>query len=123
MPRKRRRPKKLPPLPQGLAQISLCERSYWAVYGPTIGHEQIEGNDPDGPQSHVWPDWKSWTTFYASVRDEFHGDRPWLCERSAAERLYRAWLRGEDCDSVQSAILAELHDNDPRRMFGGAYAS
>ena len=112
MPRKRRVVKRRR-LPEGVADIDLGERAHWGVYGPVVG----VGSD-------VWPDWKTWATFYAAIRDDMFGDRIWRREKSAAERLYQAHLRGEDCDSVQSEIIAELHADDPRRLLmGGSIAT
>jgi hypothetical protein len=125
VPRKRRHPKRRERLPQGVAEISLCERSQWSCYGPSVGTEFEIGDVLSGPRPlyHVWPDWKTWTEFYSLIRDEIHGDRQWRRESSAAERIYQAWLRGDDPDRIQDAIQAEVNANDPRRFLRGAHAS
>jgi hypothetical protein len=115
LPRKRRHVKHRRTPREALRQITSGERAYWRTYGPSI--------DPDGD----WPDWASWLAFYAAVRDEgfYPIDRPWLRERSAAERIYLASLVGADLDAVRVRIIADLEANDPRRslMRGARCAS
>jgi hypothetical protein len=92
VPRKRRQPKRRQPLPTGLAEISLCERALWSSTGPLIESPDIELDSEvfagNPPLYHLWSSVDEWAAFYASVRDELYLNRPWLRDRSAAERLY-----------------------------------
>ena len=58
MPRKRRSPKRRAALPQGLAQISLCERARWSSSGPLLTTDVVELSE-DAPY-HVWPSLDAW---------------------------------------------------------------
>jgi hypothetical protein len=110
LPRKRRQPKRRA-LPESLAQISLCERAYWSCRGP-LWDGDLEGGDG---LTRTWPDVDVWARFYGSVREELYGDRPWLRERSVAEAMYQAWLRGEDAEDARQVAIAARPD--PRRLF------
>ena len=114
MPRKRRAPKVRLEHPTGLAQISKCERTWWQSQGPLLEADVDER--PPCDLYHVWESWDAWATFYGEVRDEIHGDRPWLRETSVAEQLYQAWLRGEDLDRLRAEITNERAAEDPRQF-------
>ena len=116
MPRKRRRAKGRP-LPRGLAEITGSERTSWSVFGPMLETDDVTLGD--GSMCRLWPDWPTWASFYASVRDELYGDRPWRRETSAAERLYAAFLRGDDMEAVRTQIDSDRRANDPRRRWPG----
>lgn len=102
MPRKRRFPKLRRDGPHGFSEISLCERALWLSAGPLLV------TDVEGPIDlyMVWPDWSTWATFYAAVRDEFWAARPWLQEGAMCEQLYRAWLAGADVEQTRTSLLA-----------------
>ena len=116
MPRKRRRAKGRP-LPKGLAEVSLCERSLWAVSGPLLETDGV--TLLDGTHYRLWPDWRTWAEFYGSVREELYAARPWRRKGSAAERLYDAYLRGEDLDAVRINVDLDRRATDPRPLLQG----
>ena len=116
MPRKRRYPKRRPILPEGLAQISLCERALWSTSGPII-YSEIEWSgdalvDSARPLYHVWPSWAAFMAFYAQVRADWLADRPGI--GGAVEWLYTAWRRGDDLDALRDALAADGRANDAR---------
>jgi hypothetical protein len=75
------------------------------------------GYDPRSESFAVWEE------FYGAIRDAYWVSRPTLRDKSACERLYQAWLRGEDCDAVRDQIDAERAADDPRRvLLGERYA-
>ena len=111
MPRKRRQPKRR--LPAGLAEISLCERTLWHCAGPLLEADRVALRDHS--MYHVWQDWPTWATFYGEVRLELYANRPWRRETSCAERLYEAFVAGEDPEAVRVAMRAEAAMRDPRR--------
>jgi hypothetical protein len=112
------------PTPRGLDEISLSERAAWGTTGPIIEGDAVVLSvntlpGSDRPIYHIWPDWDTFMRFYAEVRDAWSPDRPWVREESAVERLYQAWMRGEDLAAVRRAINAEERLNDPRlRLLG-----
>ena len=128
MPRKRRRHPKRRAVPVGLAEISGAERALWSVSGPLIdpvgdGVQELCVHGTSRPLYHVWPNWPAWAEFYASVRDELYPpDRPWLRERSAAERLYQGWVAGADL-ALRHDLIVECAADDPRRLLEGRHAT
>lgn len=116
MPR-RRRVLKRRALPSGLAQISHCERAWWSCHGPLLESDTCDVSDNE---YHRWPDWDTWATFYATVRDELYAGRPWRAATSIADALYLAWLAGDDPGAVRETLWAARDANDPRRLLDAA---
>lgn len=115
MPRKRRAPK-LRREPAGLADVSACERTLWATFGPRVGEGRDVYDDTGKVLYRDWSTWDAWAEFYASVRAELSPDRPWLRETSVAERLFDGWLRGADLDALRDRLVAAHHAADPRAV-------
>jgi hypothetical protein len=108
------------PAPRGLGEISYCEQSLWVGRGPLLEGDGAVPTDntlpgSDRPAYHIWPDMNTFMRFYETVRETWHPDRPWVRERAAVERLYKAWTGAEDLAAVRQAINAERRQNDPRR--------
>ncbi len=121
MPRRRRHPKRRPPLPQGLQQISLAERCQWSADGPLLDTDLEGRHVPDG--YHAWPNWNTWAEFCAQVREQLLRDRPWLRDTSAAETLYAAWRAGDDVDVVRAQMRALDAAHDPRLIVEARHAA
>src|SRR3970040_663041 len=119
MPRKRRFPKRRPPLPPGLPEISHCERARWASDGPLLAEDVLDADQ--AALYHVWADWDTWAQCYGAVRDQLYAARPWLREASIAEALFLAWSTGCDVERPRTAILAMRAADDPRRLHKAAY--
>jgi hypothetical protein len=115
VPRRRRFPKRRAPIPQGLAEITLLERTRWTSHGPLV-ESDIDLDDPAPAGYVLWESWDAWATFCADVRDELYAERPWLRERSAAERLYHAWVAGANVDIVRRQIEEMRAATDPRLL-------
>jgi hypothetical protein len=101
--------------PQKLAEISGTERARWQGAGPILAADGVTLQD--GAPYVIWPDWTTWAEFYGAVRDELYGDRPWRRDTSVAERLWIAYLAGEDLDVVRERCPRA--DDPRRRVFGG----
>lgn len=120
MPRKRRFPKRRPPLPEGLEQITLAERAQWAADGPLLTGD-VAGDAMPGYV--IWPSWQAFFTFYGAVRDELYAEQPWRRDRSAAERLWTAYHAGEDAEAVRARMRASARRHDPRLSLGQGHAA
>ena len=79
MPRKRR-PGKARRLPETVAQLGRAELTFWLSHSPTFACDGTRGET-------VWPTVDAWLAFYGAIRASLYPDRPWLLERSYAERL------------------------------------
>ena len=117
MPRKRRQPKRRALMPQGLSEISLCERASWACSGQHIvAAGDVFCGEGHHEWYHEWPDWATWARFYEGIREELFAKRPWLRETSVADAVYVAWREGRDPAVLRDELCAARAANDPRRV-------
>ena len=98
-------------MPEGLQQISLCERAWWQTHGPLLEAE-LDGPPPHGYSA--WPSWDAFVLFYKRVRDELFVARPWLRESSVAEALFAAHESGQNIEAVRDAYRTQAQADDPR---------
>jgi len=110
-------------VPDGLREISRCERALWHTCGPLLAADDVAliettVSGSDQVLYHIWENWGQWCGFYSGVREQLFDARPWLRSGSAAERLFHAWLEGGDVDRVREQIAAERAATDPRLLLG-----